>query len=107
MANGHFPGRFHPTLLDPHVIDLEFDPSSYQPKCQGVAEMDESRTRWRIDGMAKKQQTFELQLCDTFTSEGHGPLRAMDAAVIAICFSVADREAFDMIKTKVRLAYST
>ena len=95
-------GQFQPYSPGPHIMDAEFDPSSYQPECQGVT---------RVTGhMEEARQAFELQLCDTFTSEDYDVLKFqsyMDSAVIALCFSVANRETFDMIRTKVRYLYST
>ena len=64
--------------------------------------MHESQTRHRIDGMEAKRQAFKLELCDTISLEEYYPLSVLDSAVIALCFSVVEREIFDMIKTRVR-----
>ena len=65
--------------------------------------MHESETRHRIDGMeAIKRQVFKLELYDAITLEDY-PLSVLDSAVIALCFSVVEREMFDVIKTGVRL----
>ena len=58
--------------------------------------------------LAEKPQGFYLTLCDTSTGEDYDGRRVLsytDAAVIAICFSVAERETFDMVRTKVRRVY--
>ncbi len=102
MTNGHFPGPFQPLCYDPHTVDVEFDPSSYQPTFQGLTEMHESQIRHRTDGMEANRQAFRLELCDTITLEDYFPLSVLDSTVIALSFSVAERETFDMIKTRVR-----
>jgi len=87
-------------------MGVVFGPSSYQLECRRATEMNGSKG---IDGITEKQEAFELQLCDTSSYRSFDPLEPlhyMNAAVIALCFSVAEREAFDMIKTKVR-PYST
>jgi GTPase SAR1 family protein len=110
MTNGCFPRRFRPFLLDPLTIDVEFDPSSYLYECQGVTEMKESKAGHKVGGMESRRQTFELEIRDTITSEDVEPLNAlyyMDSAVIALCFSVTERETFEMIKTRVRRVHAT
>ena len=93
-------------------MDVDFDPSSYQPMCQGVTKITINETGKQNNGTMEREQprqAFELGLCDTFTSEDYDALRLlyyMDSAVIALCFSVAKRETFDMIKTRVRRLYS-
>lgn len=107
MTKGSFPGPFQPYLYDPHAIDVEFDPSSYQPTCRGLTEVHESQTRHRIDGMEAKRHAFKLEIYDTISLEEYYPLSVLDSAVIALCVSVVERETFDMIKTRVRRVWPT
>jgi len=103
MARECFRRRIYPPFLsDPPVKYVYFDPSSYQPACH-ITEQPKDRKM-----LAEKRQGFHLTLCDTSTGEDYDGRRVLsytDAAVIAICFSVAERETFDMIKTKVRRVY--
>jgi len=100
--------RFQPFSSDaPRVKCVEFDPSSYH----GM-EMTETETGQPKDGnmLTEKWQAYQLALCDTSACEDYGARRVLsytDAAVVAVCFSVAKRETFDMIRTRVRRVYFT
>jgi len=99
MTQECLPNVFRPFTSDPpHVKYVDFNPSSYQPECHG--------TEKRKDGkmLAEKRQAFWL-ICEDY--DGRRVLSYTDAAVIALCFSVAKRETFDLIRTKVRRVYFT
>ena len=57
--------------------------------------------------MEAKRRAFELEICDTITLEYYYSLSVLNLAIIDLCFSVAGREMFDIIKTRVRDVFST
>ena len=102
ITNGYSPETSQPL----HTKYMYFDPSSYQPASHPVMETTETKTGRPKHGkwLAEKPQAFWLTFEDF---DARGVLRYTDAAVVALCFSVAERELFNMIRTKVRRVYFT
>ena len=107
ITRGYFLDRFQPFLSHPpRALYVDFDPSSYQPACNRVVEMTETETGRPKDGkmLVEKRQTFQIT-CEDYDTRR--VLSYIGAEVIALCFSVAKRETFDLIKTRVRRVYFT
>jgi len=102
ITKGYSPEASQP----PHTKYVYFDPSSYQPASHRVIETTETKTGRPKHGkwLAEKRRAFWLTFEDF---DARGVLRYTDAAVVALCFSVAARESFNMIRTKVRRVYFT
>jgi len=89
ITSGYFHERFRPYLSDGPLATrgkYVYDPSPYKPISH--------RTGQPKDGEMRKRQMYRLALCDTSTSEDYDAQRVLsytDAAVIALCFSVAEK----------------
>jgi len=110
ITKGYFPDELEAFFFDSlYIKHVYFNPSSYQPACNRVIEMTEPETGRPKDRkmLAGKWQTFQLKCEDCEDYDARRVLSYPGAAVIALCFSVAKREEFDLIRTRVRRVYFT
>jgi small GTP-binding protein len=105
IVRGIFPVSLAPWLFDPQIVYVQIDRSSHG------SDLDCERAsdgQWRVKRNTRAQEpreTVALVLWDTLGQEEFDRIRPYsynEASVVAVCFSVVDREAFEEIRIRVR-----
>jgi GTPase SAR1 family protein len=103
LAKGQLPDNTQASVPCSFTIDVEFDPVSYQPECYDVTKTTKHRAGEQNEE-DKRREAFKLEVSEAFMFEDYHPLQVFNyigPEVIALCFSVVERETFNLIKIRV------
>jgi GTPase SAR1 family protein len=97
IVRGKFQVSFGPWLFDPQKVYVQIDPS-YHGSGLDCGRASDGQRRFKGDTRAQEpRETVALVLWDTLGQEEFDIVRPYSydgASVVAICFSVVDRETF-------------